>query len=1625
MGLFPNTFDLRNMRGLRARQFDTASEAFQELVGDGLRETRHPGVSVAPTVGSDGAIDAHIDLGPKVDNTWLSEFPKPIIIECKHHHKGTPKEIKSRLDASWQKTRRVLIARSAAGWPEPSQPWKDVRTYLYCVSCRIPNTEIRSQFEQAVSDCIKSIAPSVEYVKILDWADLSALWRNTPRLADLWLGLHIGNVRSHAEAIEDVRYRGFRQLLLESHLPYFAPDPSDPCHPDRIFDSLFQESHTDGVLIVGPGGIGKTRLLFEVGSRAEMAGCRVLHYLPGERQMSSEELSDLLLTDNTRTLLLVDYLDQCQANLELTNLRSTLIPQLRARGSDLALLACARPLFASIEDADRDQVFRQVRLDPPSDFKSLIVDHIGRSIAAHATKRFGLERMRRILGNRPIIAMFIAREVESLMQRECIDPNAIADGQRGDLTTWLIRRLRESGLRVPASDSPLRPAQLMPELIAAAAVLGAAPQRRHQLTLVARTCLANESGRPPEAYEEVATYVVDSLLDMGWLEERDADLHVAHDVVADVVLRDVLTIHRTGQFRESVHREILAPTLASPRTFGRLATSYGRIIHEDFGQEESSLEDAVIASCSKWFAEHNYELRKVYLDSDPDETAYAIGAAVAAPPWKQILFERADELLAPWLEKHVESPAARHLLHRSLHSAAHGQGGRLIAASTRWLQRYGETPQAEFVMGAVFDRSELSIMTPELGELASIARRWLAIHVSRRTAGYVLAPLLRRMTDQPQAIDVELRGEIVQAALSWCATHYELHGSWRTLLALIEHVSGDELRALLRQTLSWLSHHRERVEAPLVTSFLIRLPALDNPSRTTVREVLESHLTSGLSPWYAVETLCNVLSADIYHSPRLRRPAMREALRIIRNEPDFTKLHVLIRTLSNIRGLSKADKRLLAEQGWKLLPKQLDEDHSVYDILILLIRYAHHHTQDALGRALGWARVHVECEDEECKSWIGDVCADVAAHRDATEVHIADAVAVAHRWIQKQRDEPGFDPTFMFKDIFKADTVRDDNLRRLMVDYFEWLRAHPTLPHVERPLYCLLRRNDTPIVAKSAVSETLAWLATPMADGTDAMLATQFESYKIISGLLRSSHLNAEEFETTVHNTSTWLAAHHESIPAGGLISLLLKRSKHLKESVVLDLGRRATQWLQSRIASGTTGGGNVRKTLCKIRSRITARVPDYVFGLYIPSGNGQSGNGHPCLHATSLRWVDYALEQKAVSSSSVLTQAQLNQFFGLCEQGRYHPLHRKSRTLFLRLVALLAPCYSPQLQQRAKQHAVVWFTPADLLPYQCRQNAYVIHNLRSDHVWPEGDPLAECLEAEFPESLLDESPQQGCCMSIKDLTTYLNNCVQQGRPLDDEELREVLITISKRIDGGQGAKVGYVVPELIVLCRDSVPAMQCIRRHVIDRLLWPGSLNRRALVGMRHEFRRRFSEDEDMMRLLRELNLVVEKCKPQPVAVGQVRAGWVETIYDYGAFVNIDGIQGLVHKSNVSWLRLKHPAEQLFRGQHLKVKVLGVQGHHVTLGVRQLQPSPWLGAADRYQFGSEHYGQVCNIKDYGAFIRLPDGITGLVHISEMDLTHVHRIKEYVNIGDIVCVTVLEVDESEERLSLSMRRVAG
>ena len=216
------------------------------------------------------------------------------------------------------------------------------------------------------------------------------------------------------------------------------------------------------------------------------------------------------------------------------------------------------------------------------------------------------------------------------------------------------------------------------------------------------------------------------------------------------------------------------------------------------------------------------------------------------------------------------------------------------------------------------------------------------------------------------------------------------------------------------------------------------------------------------------------------------------------------------------------------------------------------------------------------------------------------------------------------------------------------------------------------------------------------------------------------------------------------------------------------------------------------------------------------------------------------------------------------------------------------------------------------------------------------------------------------------------------------------------------------------------MPASQISVDYVHDLSLYKG----KKLIAKIIDF------DKDRKRVIlssKEIEKIkLEKQREElwnSLEVGQILDGQVERLTDFGAFVDIGGLDGLVHISDLSWFRINHPSEVVSAGDKIQVQVLDFnkEKNRISLGLKQILPQPWDVFIENRKVGDVAIGKVVNILDFGAFVRLNEGVDGLVHVSQISKEHVNKPSDKLKIGQEVNVKIIDINEEEKRISLSMR----
>src|SRR6266545_4563524 len=279
---------------------------------------------------------------------------------------------------------------------------------------------------------------------------------------------------------------------------------------------------------------------------------------------------------------------------------------------------------------------------------------------------------------------------------------------------------------------------------------------------------------------------------------------------------------------------------------------------------------------------------------------------------------------------------------------------------------------------------------------------------------------------------------------------------------------------------------------------------------------------------------------------------------------------------------------------------------------------------------------------------------------------------------------------------------------------------------------------------------------------------------------------------------------------------------------------------------------------------------------------------------------------------------------------------------------------------------------------------------------------------------LEDRENEDGLCVLSKEKADRLKVWDEISGACERDELIEG--TISARVKGGLSVTIRGGVKAFL-------PGSQVDLRPV---------RNLDAFIGKNYKFKViKFNKKRGNIVLSRRVLLEKERAELKGQTLerlkeGQIVEGIVKNLTEYGAFIDLGGIDGLLHITDMSWGRVNHPSELFQVGDHVRVKVLkfNADTERVSLGLKQITEDPWSSAAEKYVPGTVVRGKVVSLKDYGAFIELEEGIEGLVHISEMSWTRrVKHPSKMVAVGDTVEAVVLDIDPRQNRISLGIKQL--
>ncbi len=1136
---FPEHFQHRSWNGIRARAFPEREDAFQQLVGDVLREAAPGQAIIVPTAGPDGSIDAYLES--PADLSYL--FPGagyPLIVECKDNDDGRD-SVGTNITSAWSKVEQKLRQKAKEGWPDAYGPWKKARGYLYITSAVIPSVSVRSRLQNAIEKLFNDLRAegrsAIEKVKIADWSDLRAFLDRYSRVADQWLGTKLSTLRGYHEHVAS--FEDFEKYLKT--LKFVEPETTNPAHPDRLLELVDVRSQAwGGVLLTGAGGVGKTRTLLEVARRADASGWRVLFIVHAKPSVTLQDLTDVALQQRDSKILFVcDYLDQFTLDFDTFNRQ--LKHETRERNVRIGFLACARTARQTRRILGRAEYFdNPIVLDPGTMHAQQIIGAMVQQIAPTALAKLDERPICDWVGHRPTIALLLLQDLERKACAGRLTEQTLTSGKVGDLVDWLRRRLHEDELRVRESASPLLPELVDPEVVVASAVLAAAPASASLLRDAAM-----QVGRHLGAKGDMQR-VVSVLRDLGWLCGDDI-LSPAHDTVTDCVLLDMLRSSSDG-VRTDVLDAVLAPALPSLLELGDYAIVFGRI-HATAEGFERLLGRAL----QIWFEEHARDIGESLITAEPRTAGSFFWDMQQCVPWfRALLRGQWDQIVVPWLKRHGMKLDAGFGLYTLLmrKEIPTERALQLLQTADEWLCAYGTLQEALPVLMALLDRAD--VPQPIHERTAASMWQWYEKHKNNPSAPGALAFIL-----ESTELSAELISKTANAVLEFCATGLPAAqlSMPLTLLCLRRDLGTQAQTQARKEAWRWLRLYRNDSDAGFVLNALCIDPTTTTDGSESAIDIalewLEAYpleVSSGLLlntlsekiegvhdlawNWFEhhrhqfwVSNILPLLIEDEHIAHERLLEATNAALEWVETYASYGQARPIIQQMFQRLDLDPALAGRVDEVGRVWLERNSEEPFAGVVIGILLGRYAARKEESTplVRMAFEWLATH---PDDEAAGFVSAVILLLSlAPPDA----LLELQSQSLRWIEVHGETAG---AGMLIGAMLARRDQNPNPPMVVESMQNWLRIHGREVEAAFPIHQLLEVVALPadidnLVMQHAIewlevngSSREAWLVLPpvlrqlekpakviqLAHQWLQRFGHRFESGHVLAGLLHAEY---------------------------------------------------------------------------------------------------------------------------------------------------------------------------------------------------------------------------------------------------------------------------------------------------------------------------------------------------------------------------------------------------------------------------------------------------------------------------------------------------------------------------------------
>ncbi len=1055
----PDRFILNDFTGLRAQQFERREDRFQQFVGDVFLSLCGSRAHVGPTRGQDGSIDIYVEQGCSALDSYFG-LPAPTIIEVKDHDDRVgASNLRKNIRKTWAELEEKLERQASGGWNGLFAPWHQTRGYLYCVSAVLPAQEDRDWLEKRIGQFFsrlpRSDRPPIESVRVIDWNDLRALGRNYPRLLDDWMGSGVSTIKTLRE--QEATLDHFLAFLREDTMPFVAPGTELAFHPERLLAALDERRSAKGVVLLGSGGVGKTRTALEVGRLSQARGDRVLWVSPGETSATATEIGQVVGAESGNVLLILDYAEQMY-ELDWSVLRRTVLPDLRTQGSRVAVLANARSAWVARANPARDSFLDQVRMVPTEDHRAEVQRALVSHAAPAALALWGDHRVRSICGERPIIALLIGRELERLAARGELNRINTATLRQGELLQWLIRRLKEDEIGVPSPESLFQPAEPSREIVLVAGLVAVAPLLRAGLK-VAGSVLLDEA--PGSA--DLVEHVLRRLEEMGWLELHQDLLAPPHDVVADQILEDV--VFDGASVRSSHLRQIVKASEIHVRNFGRIAVSLDRLI----GGLSSARAVALRLAFRDLAPEIAASLRPTAISGFHDTASYALAASVSCAAFEDAADILWSDLISPWLEHNSDRREARHLLHRGLRAVLSDRASDLLGAAIAWLELFGTETEAGFVLGPLLGRDDLSDDQAERAIHKAIA--WLELFGTETEAQFVFHLLLGR-----DDLSDDQAERAIHKAIAWL----ELFGT-ETEARFVLHpllgrkgLSDDQAKSAIDKAIAWIELFGTETEAGFVLPPLLGRGELsDDQAERAIHKAIAwlGLFGTEIEAQFVLHALLG--RKDLSHDQAER--AIDKAIAWLELFGTETEARFVLRPLLGRKGLSDDQAKSAIDKAIAWLVFLGTETNAGYVLPPLLGRddLSESQAKCAINHALTWLNFYPVTQDAEF------VLKNLLSREDTSDDDFRSAVGYALSRLEVAINTP--DATYILQSCLRSanrlDASTAQTLGHRACDWLSMSEAHNDADYVFNPLLRSKFVDDA--TWKTAADFAVRWLSTP------------------------------------------------------------------------------------------------------------------------------------------------------------------------------------------------------------------------------------------------------------------------------------------------------------------------------------------------------------------------------------------------------------------------------------------------------------------------------------------------------------------------------------------------------------------